>query len=151
MLLDMTKLPAPELKRTLQSLCLSDTVRLLVKDPRSKQIAETDSFSVDLTFRSPLFRIKVPSLQLRETKEEQRSVTSKVFEDRQYAIDAAIVRVMKARKSMGHGQLMSEVIGAFASKFPVKPGDIKKRIGTLIEREYMERDKDNSQVYNYCT
>ena len=112
-------------------------------------IAETDSFSVDLTFRSPLFRIKVPSLQLKETKEEQRSTTSKVFEDRQYAIDAAIVRVMKARKTMSHGQLMAEVIAAFAQKFPVKPGDIKKRIGTLIEREYMERDKDNSQVYNY--
>ena len=124
-------------------------MRLLVKAPRNKVIADTDSFSVDLTFRSPLFRIKVPSLQLKETKEEQRSTTSKVFEDRQYAIDAAIVRVMKARKTMSHGQLMSEVIAAFAQKFPVKPGDIKKRIGTLIEREYMERDKDNSQVYNY--
>jgi cullin-4 len=149
MLLDITKLPPAELKRTLQSLCLSDTVRLLVKDPKSKSISDSDSFSVDLTFRSPLFRIKVPSLQLKETKEEQRSVTSKVFEDRQYAIDACIVRIMKARKVMTHAQLMSEVIAAFASKFPVKMGDIKKRIGTLIEREYMERDKDNSQVYNY--
>ena len=135
--------------QTLQSLCLSDTVRLLLKDPRSKVVGEGDSFSVDLSFRSPLFRIKVPSLQLRETKEEQKAVTSKVFEDRQYAIDAAIVRIMKARKTLPHAQLMSEVIAAFAAKFPVKPADIKKRIGTLIDREYMERDKDNSQLYNY--
>ena len=149
MLLDMTKLPSAELKRTLQSLCLSDQVRLLVKEPRSKQISESDSFSVDLSFRSPLFRIKVPSLQLKETKEEQRSVTSKVFEDRQYAIDAAIVRIMKARKTMTHGQLMAEVIAAFSTKFPVKPPDIKKRIATLIDREYMERDSSNSQSYSY--
>ena len=145
----MPSLPLLCAVQTLQSLCLSDTVRLLVKEPRSKVINETDTFSVDLSFRSPLFRIKVPSLQLKETKEEQRSVTSKVFEDRQYAIDAAIVRIMKARKSLTHPQLMSEVIAAFSTKFPVKPADIKKRIATLIEREYMERDKDNSQVYLY--
>ena len=76
-------------------------------------------------------------------------MTGKVFEDRQYAIDAAIVRIMKARKRMGHGELMSEVIGVFGGRFPVKMTDIKKRIGTLIDREYMERDKENSQIYNY--
>ena len=124
-------------------------MRLLVKEPRSRTLSESDTFRVDHTFRSSLFRLKVPSLQLKETKEENRAVTGKVFEDRQYAIDAAIVRIMKARKRMGHGELMSEVISAFASKFPVKMVDIKKRIGTLIDREYMERDKDNSQIYNY--
>ncbi|KAG5622109.1 hypothetical protein H5410_007327 [Solanum commersonii] len=34
-------------------------------------------------------------------------------------------------------------------KFPVKPADLKKRIESLIEREYLERDKNNPQVYNY--
>lgn len=36
-------------------------------------------------------------------------------------------------------------------KFPAKPLDLKKRIESLIEREYLERDSTNSQVYNYCT
>jgi hypothetical protein len=34
-------------------------------------------------------------------------------------------------------------------KFPIKPADLKKRIESLIDREYLERDKSNPQVYNY--
>ena len=34
-------------------------------------------------------------------------------------------------------------------KFPVKPPDLKKRIESLIDRDYMERDKDNANQYNY--
>ena len=34
-------------------------------------------------------------------------------------------------------------------KFPVKASDLKKRIESLIDREYLERDAANPQVYNY--
>lgn len=34
-------------------------------------------------------------------------------------------------------------------KFPIKPVDLKKRIESLIDREYLERDKNNPQIYNY--
>jgi cullin-4 len=34
-------------------------------------------------------------------------------------------------------------------KFPAKPTDLKKRIESLIDREYLERDRANAQVYNY--
>ena len=34
-------------------------------------------------------------------------------------------------------------------KFPVKPADLKKRIESLIDRDYMERDKDHANQYNY--
>lgn len=30
-----------------------------------------------------------------------------------------------------------------------KPADLKKRIESLIDRDYMERDKDNANQYNY--
>ena len=33
-------------------------------------------------------------------------------------------------------------------KFPAKPVDLKKRIESLIEREYLERDA-NPSIYNY--
>lgn len=34
-------------------------------------------------------------------------------------------------------------------KFPIKPADLKKIIESLIDREYLERDKSNPQIYNY--
>ena len=41
-------------------------------------------------------------------------------------VDAAIVRVMKARKKLSHPLLMSELMSQL--KFPAKPLDLKKRI-----------------------
>ncbi|KTG03182.1 hypothetical protein cypCar_00000454 [Cyprinus carpio] len=79
--------------------------------------------------------------------EEQASTTERVFQDRQYQIDAAIVRIMKMRKTLSHNLLVSEVYNQL--KFPVKPADLKKRIESLIDRDYMERDKDNPNQYNY--
>lgn len=51
---------------------------------------------------------------------------------------------MKSRKTLTHNQLMSEVISQL--KFPSKPVDIKKRIASLIEREYMERGNKIKQI-----
>jgi cullin-4 len=79
--------------------------------------------------------------------EEQKATEERVFQDRQYQIDAAIVRIMKMRKTLSHNLLISELLGQL--KFPVKPSDLKKRIESLIDRDYMERDKDNSNQYNY--
>ena len=94
-----------------------------------------------------LFRIKINSIQMRENEHENEQTTERVFQDRQYQIDAAIVRTMKARKSLTHQLLVSELYTQL--KFPLKPPDIKKRIESLIDREYLERDKDNQQIYNY--
>ena len=145
----MSRLPERELRQTLASLSLGDqpASRVLLKDPRNKKIADGDVFRVDANYRSPLFRVKINAVQLRDTKEDEKKVLGKVFEDRQYAVDALIVRIMKSRKTLTHNQLMADVFTQIA--FPVKPADIKKRIATLIEREYMERDKDNAAVYNY--
>ena len=54
---------------------------------------------------------------------------------------------MKMRKTLSHNLLVSEVYNQL--KFPVKPADLKKRIESLIDRDYMERDKKNPSQYNY--
>jgi cullin-4 len=80
-------------------------------------------------------------------EEEQQATTEQVFQDRQYQIDAAIVRIMKTRKTLPHSLLISELFNQL--RFPVKPSDLKKRIESLIERDYMCRDKDDTNAYNY--
>ncbi|XP_037636470.1 cullin-4B [Sebastes umbrosus] len=135
-----------ELRRTLQSLACGKA-RVLTKIPKSKDVEDGDKFSCNDDFRHKLFRIKINQIQMKETVEEQASTTERVFQDRQYQIDAAIVRIMKMRKTLSHNLLMSEVYNQL--KFPVKPADLKKRIESLIDRDYMERDKENPNQYNY--
>ncbi|KAJ7319769.1 hypothetical protein JRQ81_019280 [Phrynocephalus forsythii] len=135
-----------ELKRTLQSLACGKA-RVLNKIPRGKDVEDGDEFIFNADFKHKLFRIKINQIQMKETVEEQVSTTERVFQDRQYQIDAAIVRIMKMRKTLGHNLLVSELYNQLT--FPVKPGDLKKRIESLIDREYMERDKDNPNQYHY--
>lgn len=70
-----------------------------------------------------------------------------VLQDRQYQIDAAIVRIMKTRKTLSHKLLMEELFSML--KFNIKANDIKKRIESLIEREYLERAKDDATVRSH--
>ncbi|XP_007507205.2 cullin-4B isoform X2 [Monodelphis domestica] len=135
-----------ELRRTLQSLACGKA-RVLAKNPKGKDVEDGDKFICNDDFRHKLFRIKINQIQMKETVEEQASTTERVFQDRQYQIDAAIVRIMKMRKALGHNLLVSEVYNQL--KFPVKPADLKKRIESLIDRDYMERDKENPNQYNY--
>nr|DBA21038.1 TPA: hypothetical protein GDO54_017759 [Pyxicephalus adspersus] len=135
-----------ELRRTLQSLACG-RARVLAKNPKSKDVDDGDKFTFNDDFRHQLFRIRINQIQMKETVEEQASTTERVFQDRQYQIDAAIVRIMKMRKTLSHNLLVSEVYNQL--KFPVKPADLKKRIESLIDRDYMERDKENPNQYNY--
>uniref|UniRef100_A0A8C5GVV6 Cullin-4A n=1 Tax=Gouania willdenowi TaxID=441366 RepID=A0A8C5GVV6_GOUWI len=135
-----------ELKRTLQSLACGKA-RVLNKNPRGKDVEDGDRFNFNNDFKHKLFRIKINQIQMKETVEEQVSTTERVFQDRQYQIDAAVVRIMKMRKTLSHNLLVSELYNQL--KFPVKPGDLKKRIESLIDREYMERDKETPNQYHY--
>uniref|UniRef100_A0A8C1PDE8 Cullin 4A n=1 Tax=Cyprinus carpio TaxID=7962 RepID=A0A8C1PDE8_CYPCA len=135
-----------ELKRTLQSLACGKA-RVLNKTPRGKDVEDGDSFQFNSDFRHKLFRIKINQIQMKETVEEQVSTTERVFQDRQYHIDAAVVRIMKMRKTLSHNLLVSELYNQL--KFPVRPADLKKRIESLIDRDYMERDKENPNQYHY--
>ncbi|XP_047041247.1 cullin-4A [Helicoverpa armigera] len=141
-----TNIEEGELRRTLQSLACGKA-RVLAKTPRGREVDDADHFAFNADFTNKLFRIKINQIQMKETSEEQKATEERVFQDRQYQIDAAIVRVMKMRKALSHNLLISELYNQL--KFPVKPADLKKRIESLIDRDYMERDKDNPNQYNY--
>lgn len=142
----LTNIEEGNLRRTLQSLACGKA-RVLIKNPRGKEINDTDSFNYNSEFTNQLFRIRINQIQLKETCEEQQQTEERVYQDRQYQIDAAVVRIMKTRKSLTHTLLISELFDQL--KFPVKAADLKKRIESLIDRDYMERDKDNPNGYNY--
>lgn len=142
----LSNIESKELNRTLQSLACGK-YRVLMKHPRSKDVSETDEFSFNKDFSAPLTRIKINAIQLKETQEENASTNERIFQDRQFQVDAAIVRIMKTRKQLSHTLLISELFDQL--KFPIKPADLKKRIESLIDRDYLERDKNDQSLYKY--
>lgn len=141
-----TGIEGGELRRTLQSLACGKA-RVLHKIPRSKDVEDEDKFIYNADFKNKYYRIKINQIQMKETQEEQSITQERVFQDRQYQIDAAIVRIMKMRKTLSHNLLITELYDQL--KFPVKPTELKKRVESLIDRDYLQRDKDNTNQYHY--
>ncbi|KAL8869040.1 MAG: hypothetical protein Q9174_004568 [Haloplaca sp. 1 TL-2023] len=141
-----TGLEDVELKRTLQSLACAK-YRVLSKTPKGKDVNDTDTFSINSNFSDPKYRIKINQIQAKETKEENKETHERVAADRAYETQAAIVRIMKAKKTISHAVLVSEVIGATKNRGQLDPADIKKNIERLIDKEYMEREEGNMYTY----
>ncbi|CAG9324817.1 unnamed protein product [Blepharisma stoltei] len=142
-----TGLPEEEIKREIIPIVFKH--KILLKNPAGKDINKTHQFSLNENFSSKLMRIKVNSLQIKETVQETHETIEKVLNERQYIIDAAIVRIMKSRKRLTHTQLISESLAQLP--FTLQPVDIKKRIENLIERDYLSRDENDRSIYNYVS
>eukprot|EP00271_Cylindrocystis_brebissonii_P019086 TRINITY_DN5647_c0_g1_i1.p1 TRINITY_DN5647_c0_g1~~TRINITY_DN5647_c0_g1_i1.p1 ORF type:complete len:742 (+),score=137.63 TRINITY_DN5647_c0_g1_i1:468-2693(+) len=143
-------IPSADLKRNLQSLCLVKGKNVLKKEPMSKDVSEEDVFSVNERFSSKLYKIKIiPVAATKETEPEKQETRQRVEEDRKPQIEAAIVRIMKSRRSLDHNNIISEVTKQLSARFLPNPGVIKKRIESLIEREFLERDKVDRKMYRY--
>jgi cullin 1 len=130
-------------KRVLHSLSCGKH-KVLSKTGNPKSISTADRFSVNLDFKSKTrkIRIHMPAL-------DDANIQKTVQEDRSFAIDACIVRIMKSRKTLGHVNLMQEVIHQVQNTFKPAPKQIKQRIEGLIEREYLERSDADPKIYNY--
>lgn len=54
---------------------------------------------------------------------------------------------MKIRRHLSHQDLISELLSQL--RFPARVSDLKARIESLIERDYLERNSDDSSFYDY--
>jgi len=166
-----TAIEAGEVRRTLQSLSLGKQRVLLRQRPSeeskpaaegaaaaagaaaggggkaSKEILDGTVFRFNAKYTNPKTRIHINTIQLKATVAEANKTNEAVRRDRLHIIDAAVVRIMKTRKTVAHALLMGDVLGQL--KFPVTPSQVKARIESLIEREYMARDEEQTSVYNY--
>jgi cullin 3 len=91
-----TSIAPNELKRHLQSLACAK-FKILLKDPKSREVATTDRFTFNAGFQSNLARIKIMTVAAAkvENTEERKDTMEKVEETRKHQTEASIVRIMK--------------------------------------------------------
>ncbi|XP_058209702.1 cullin-1 [Rhododendron vialii] len=133
-----------DLVRLLQSLSCAK-YKILTKEPNSRTVTPSDFFEFNPKFTDRMRRIRIPLPPV----DERKRVVEDVDKDRRYAIDASIVRIMKSRKVLGHQQLVMECVEQLSRMFKPDFKAIKKRIEDLITRDYLERDKDNPNLFRY--
>ncbi|KAJ2825769.1 hypothetical protein FBU31_003618, partial [Coemansia sp. 'formosensis'] len=147
----LTHIPEEPLARQLQSLACGK-YRILNKTPKSRDVSPTDSFTFNMDFKSPQYRIRIPVVSARsniETGKEKAASQAVIGQERLYLIEAAIVRIMKTRKQMLHDALVNETISQLSSRFLPSSKMIKEGIGKLLDREYLQRSPENPRLYNY--
>uniref|UniRef100_A0A453PK15 Cullin family profile domain-containing protein n=1 Tax=Aegilops tauschii subsp. strangulata TaxID=200361 RepID=A0A453PK15_AEGTS len=145
-----TEIPSTDLKRCLQSLACVKGKNVLRKEPMSKDISEDDTFYFNDKFTSKLVKVKIGTVvAAKESEPEKQETRQRVEEDRKPQIEAAIVRIMKSRRVLDHNSIVSEVTKQLQARFLPNPVIIKKRIESLIEREFLERDKADRKLYRY--
>jgi len=150
---ETTQLNDAALKSTLLSLIKTHVLLMAPKD--SQTITKKHKFTLNPNYKNKRQRvlINVPIESKGgdgEGGDEKQSETQRMIEeDRKLQIQAAVVRIMKARKSLNHGQLMSEVIQQLQNRFKPKIPLIKKCIDILIEKEYLERLEGQKDMYSY--
>ncbi|KAH8999781.1 Cullin-4B [Lactarius akahatsu] len=144
----LTGIEDAELRLILQSLACGKK-RVLKKRPAGKDVNDDDVFVFNDAFEDPRAKVHINSIQVKETVEESQRMQSAVEGDRKHYLDAAIVRVMKARKQLTYEQIKTETIEAVRRHFTPDVLSIKQRIDGLVEQEYLRRDDDDRNMFFY--
>lgn len=161
-----TNIPDLELRRHLISLT-TPKHRILRKGSKGKGISgDNETFTFNPDYKSNARRVKIPLVSMKEASKNKKGTTSaaagsssmassnealplQLEEERRHLVEAATVRIMKARKQLHHNELVAEVTKQLQVRFVPTPQFIKKRIEGLIEREYLERNENNHRLYMY--
>jgi hypothetical protein len=81
----------------------------------------------------------------REIEEAQRELTRQ----REFEIDAAVIRLMKASQRLEWNHLQVRIVEALADRFLPETPMVKRRIESLIQRDFLRRDERNQKLLFY--
>uniref|UniRef100_A0A3B5PTS1 Cullin 2 n=1 Tax=Xiphophorus maculatus TaxID=8083 RepID=A0A3B5PTS1_XIPMA len=143
---DGTQMNEKELQKTIKSLM---DVKMLNHDSQKEEIETESTFSLNMSFTSKRTKFKITTSMQKDTPQEMEQTRSAVDEDRKMYLQAAIVRIMKARKVLRHNALIQEVINQSKARFNPSISMIKKCIEVLIDKQYIERSQTSADEYSY--
>lgn len=121
----------------------------LVTCAEDKILSRDSVVAINNGYKNKKLRLNISESLNLETKVEQKQTDKQIEMNRRFITQAAIVRIMKSRKTMQHQQLIGEVLNQVNDKFKPKVTLIKNCIDTLIEKEYLERSREHLSTYVY--
>ena len=160
-----TNVPEPVLKQHLLSLTTS---RFRILNKKKKEHEHGDVFVFNENFKSATDYVKILLIKKeKEKKEEQEKkekgeeeeeeeavatvnnpqMTQELIDKRNLFLDSFIVRTMKKQRSIYHHELCELIHRTIMLSDATSI--IKRRIENLIDRDFIERDKDDSTLYKY--
>ena len=161
-LCEITKMPINEVSKVLRSIIdakllqvVGEQTAALTKDTASEEAFSTSAvIRYNSQFSSKRTRIKLLAAAggsggAAEAPQEQQAIKKQMDVDRQLFLQALVVRLMKTHKSMSHNRLIESVISESRSRYVPPIADIKKCIESLLEKQYLERDRNSKDTYIY--
>jgi hypothetical protein len=119
------------------------------KLPVGKSIADDDRFMINTDFMHKTRKFKVPIASTAASINAGMPTDSELDGRRKIQVDAAIVRIMKSRKTMAYTELQDLVITQLTKLFVPQPKLIKQRVEDLVTREYLRRHEDDPKMFDY--
>jgi len=114
-----------KLKKQLRPLC-NQKYTILLKDP-ANGYNETDVIFMNENWNPPQRFYRIPTNVHKITKTERIETQEVVVNDRKFIIEACIVRIMKARLTLRHNELIIEVSSQLMTRFQPNVKLIKER------------------------
>lgn len=146
-LCELTGLDAPVIANNMIPIVKS---RLLSQSPSGTEAMDKPetTYTVVSEFKSKKLKVNlVQGVRSLDAKQEAEDAEREINEDRKNYLKACIVRIMKARKQSSHAALMNEVVQQSHTRFNVRVPDIKRCVDELVEKEYLQRNEDQSYDY----
>lgn len=147
-LLEMLGIPEIEMRTAILPL-IHPKLQVLQKRPGGKKIEPNHMFRLNAKFENPARRIPIPVFKPPTTNADGPKIPNEIAQQRRHQMDAAVVRIMKARRQLSVQELIAEVTQQLQARFSPEPRQIRKRIEVLISQEYLERDEDDRNLLIY--
>ena len=150
-IVDALSVPERDAASALMWLSQKKVVRREKKEQKEKGLVGDDVIFINSRFTSATAR--VTCFKAYNTEKVIRTDEGKddIAMARSTEIQAAIVRVMKTRKTLDHEMLFSSVCQVLAHRFIPSKGLFKKEITVLLDKGFLARTPKNRTQYNYIS
>eukprot|EP00939_MAST-03C_sp_MAST-3C-sp1_P003152 g3152.t1 len=114
----------------------------LEKGEKPMPIKNTACFRLSPNFETKYLKFDLPEPSL-------RGATRNVRPQRNWRLEAALVRTMKTHRKMKERALMKEAMSQVDHLFKPEVKDVKRCVEGLIKKDYMKRDKEDAETLHY--